>query len=110
MSDLEMAVSLVLSRHTGRANAIKSNMIAQIVEAPERAVRLAIREIIRNGTPVLSATEAPAGYFIGQTWTEVMRYAKALKARGIEDIIRRRDIIRAARSTVPPEQLELIAR
>lgn len=106
MTDFEV-LSLI---RKGRENARKSKSIAEFLNIPERQVRLIIRDLISEGQPILSETNSPAGYFIARTWSEVKHYTDNLKARGIEDFKRRRDVIRAARVTVPPEQLELIAK
>lgn len=108
MTDIEMAVIALIRK--GRANARQSREVAGILDIPERRVRLIIRDLISHGHPILSDTKPPAGYFIAATWTEVMACAANLKTRGLEDLRRRHDILRAARDKVPPEQLELIAK
>ncbi|KKL22239.1 hypothetical protein LCGC14_2437410 [marine sediment metagenome] len=108
MTDIEEEVLSLIRK--GRDNAIRSNVIAGVVGCAERVVRKAIRELITQGYCILSATDSPPGYFIAADWEEVMDYAKALRKRGIEDLRRRRDILQAAPSKVPPKQLELIGK
>ncbi len=103
-------VLIILCRHEGRNQAIRSSIISGMVGVPERKVRLIIRELITQRHCILSATDSPPGYFMAADWAEVMAYAKALRKRGIEDLRRRRDILRAAPSKVPPRQLELIGK
>ena len=75
---------------------------------PERRARLIIRELIEDGYPIASSVKPPYGYFIAQTREEVREYADGLKARGIEDIIRRRDFLRASRAILQPEQMKMV--
>lgn len=99
----------ILLRHEGRARAIKANELARIVQCDERRVRLFIRELITEGLPVASSTEAPAGYFLVNNWQEVNQYADSIKGRLIEDAIRRRDFRRAAALYLrPAEQARLL--
>ena len=108
MTDIESDILAYLQRHFGRDKAVRSKVIASCLNMPERSVRLTIRELIRQGKPVACTTIKPAGYFIAVTQDEVMAYAGALKRRGIEDIIRRRDFLRASEAKVEPRQLEMI--
>lgn len=108
MNALETRVLSLIRK--GRDNARRSNVIADFLNVSERKIRRVIRELIAQGNTILSATEEPAGYFIATTWKEVMHCADVLKARGVDILVRRRDILRAARDKVPPEQLELIAK
>ena len=71
-----------------------------------RTVRRIIRELIKEGCPIASATTEPAGYFIAVTEEEVKEYAQALRGRLIEDALRRRDFLRAATTKVEPRQIQ----
>ena len=86
----------ILRQHQGRQNAIKACDLAALLNENERAVRLAIRELIAEGVPVASSTESPAGYFIITTYAEIQEYSESIKGRLIEDAIRRRNFRRAA--------------
>ncbi len=93
----------------GRENAMTgATLAARFGHRSDRAVRLAIRRLIDEGLPVASETTAPAGFFIANTQEEVDTYAKALRARLIEDAKRRRDFLRAANNIKHPGQLPLI--
>ena len=111
MNDIEAAVLRILSSHRGRPLPITSQAIVQRLGGTvDRSVRLAIRKLITLGYPIASATDSPAGYYIAETWEEVTQYAQTLRARLIQDAIRRRDFIRAAKTRVEPKQLELIVK
>lgn len=107
--DLKSELRRILERHEGRHMAIPSRVLAAITQQHERAVRLAIRELIAEGLPVASSTEAPAGYFLVATRAEADQYAESIKGRLIEDALRRRDFRRAAALRLKPaEQGRLI--
>lgn len=93
----------------GRQNAVTGAVLAhRFGYRTDRAVRLAIRELIVSGLPVASETTSPAGFFIADTQDEVKTYAQALRDRLIEDAKRRRDFLRAAKMIRYPGQLPLI--
>jgi len=93
----------------GRENAMTgATLAARFGHRSDRAVRLAIRQLIDEGLPVASETTAPAGFFIANTQEEVDTYARALRARLVEDAKRRRDFLRAAKQIKRPGQLPLI--
>ena len=100
--NLKNQVRNILSRHEGRGMAITARELAAVTNEPERRVRLIIRELIGEGLPVASTTEAPAGYFIASTWREAEEYALSIRSRLIEDALRRRDFRRAAAHHLTP--------
>jgi len=95
--DLKRHLKGILERHESRARAITGRELAAIVgHHDDRKVRMVIRDIIADGLPVASSTEAPAGYFVVATRQEAEEYAFSLRSRLIEDAKRRRDFRRAA--------------
>jgi len=68
----------------------------------DRKIRLIIRELITEGVPIASATDAPAGYFLVSTYEEARQYAEGEKRRLIEIALRRRDFRRAADCHLKP--------
>ena len=111
MNDLENSVLQILNSHRGRHNPIPGRVIASLLwETSDRNIRVAIRNLIRSGHAIASATESPAGYYMAETWEEVNQYAQALRNRLIEDAKRRRDFLRATKTKVEPKQLELIVK
>ena len=90
-------VLAALQQRPGRPNAITGESLAYMFNhKSDRSIRLAIRELIKDGWPVASSTEAQAGYFIVTSYAEARQYADSIKSRLIEDAIRRRDFRRAA--------------
>jgi len=97
MSEIKAELKRILIRHEGRSQAITGKELAGMFGyKDDRAIRLVIRELITEGLPVASSTEAPAGYFIVGTRQEAEEYAQSIRRRLIEDAIRRRDFRRAA--------------
>lgn len=87
----------ILQDHKGRANTITGKELASVFGMKsDRPIRLIIRELISEGMPIASTTEAPAGYFLAVSYAEARDYAESVKSRLINDAIRRRDFNRAA--------------
>lgn len=100
--NLKQEVLRVLERHVGRENPIKANELSRMFGYSKTntwVIRDAIHELViddKNPCPICAAQSRPEGYFIAETYQEVNDYAQTLKDRGIADIIRRRDVRRAA--------------
>jgi len=95
--------------HRGQRKAIPGNILAtRLGYKNDRAIRLAIRELISDGIPVASSVIPPVGFFIAETREEVKQYTANIKSRLIEDAYRRRDFLRAARKIIQPEQMKLV--
>ncbi len=105
-STLKWNIKNVLMRHEGRGRAITARELASLVGSNDRAVRLAIRELIADGVPVASSTENPGGYFMVTSWQEAREYADSIKGRVIEDALRRRDFRRSAALYLKPATQE----
>ena len=95
----------------GRSKALPGVVIATACRYEpvnsDRLTRMMIRELIEDGYPISSTTTKPAGFFLAVTRQEVKKYADGLRGRLIEDALRRRDFLRAARPILQPEQLKL---
>ena len=96
-TDLKSRVLAILEHHQGRANAITSYDLAEVVDLPrtrasQRKLQLIIRELRREGRPVLATCRAPYGYYYASTWAEVQDCLASLKSRLCEDALTRRDI------------------
>lgn len=103
--DLKAKLKSILLRHEGQARAITGSELATIFcLRDDRRIRLAIRDLITEGLPVASSTEAPAGYFIVTTRREAEQYAGSVRSRLIEDALRRRDFRRAADQYLTPAE------
>ena len=108
-NDFKTQIKEILQRHEGRDRAITARGLSDITGQPDRRVRLVIRELIKEGMPILSSTESPAGYFLPSNWHELNECAASLRGRLIEDAKRRRDLLRAgALYLKPAEQRKLL--
>lgn len=101
---LKQQLRCILERHEGRSMAITSQALAKITGQHERLIRLVIRELIKEGLPVASSTEPPAGYFLVAAMKEAEEYADSVKSRLIEDAKRRRDFRHAAAMFLKPAE------
>lgn len=76
----------------GQSKAIKGQVIAERLGFKnDRAVRLAIRDLIAQGVPIASSVSEPQGYYIAETYQEALEYMAGLRSRLIQDAMRRRD-------------------
>ncbi len=99
---------LTLLKH-GRSNAITGRELAfKLGEPNDRQIRLAIRALIADGTPIASCTDNHKGFFITETREEREAYIQNLKARIRENALRLRDFKRATRALMNPGQLNLL--
>ena len=93
--NLKSHLKSILERHEGKARAITGRELAAIVgHRDDRSVRLAIRELISDGLPIISVTEHPGGYFIPTSLEEAKHCTVSLRSRAIEIFLRRRQLIR----------------
>ena len=109
MEDLRQALKRILENHNGRAQAIASRLLTELTGAPDRSIRMAIEDLITDGLPVVSATDAPAGYFIPANMDEAREYTKSLCSRAVVIFLRRKRVIKnAGRYLAPASQGRLI--
>ena len=95
--------------HRGQSKAIPGSLLAKrLGYKNDRAIRIAIRELIADGVPVASSVIPPVGFFIAETREEVKQYTANIKSRLVEDAYRRRDFLRAASKIIQPEQMRLV--
>lgn len=92
----------------GRENAVTGKELAKTMGYHDRAIRLAIRELIADHVPIASSTVTPGGYFIIQRPEEATKYLAVLRGRLVEDAYRRRDFKRASRVILDPYQMSLL--
>uniref|UniRef100_A0A6M3IV08 Putative structural protein n=1 Tax=viral metagenome TaxID=1070528 RepID=A0A6M3IV08_9ZZZZ len=103
MDNLKGNLKAVLLRHEGPERAITAKTLAHMFGyKDDRAIRLAIRDLIAEGLPVASSTENTPGYFIVTDRKQAEQYALSIRSRLIEDAIRRRDFRRAADQWLTP--------
>lgn len=93
----------------GQRNAITARELAtKLGNYNDRAVRLAIRELIAQGIPIASSVTTPMGFFIADSRDETDAYISNLRSRIKEDAFRLRDFKRACRDIRSQGQLKLI--
>jgi len=93
----------------GRDKARKSTELQMALGAPDREIRLCIRQLIADGLPIASSTDGrTGGYFIANTQEEAKEYMGKLRSRIIQDCLRYRDFKLAARPLLYPGQLPLV--
>jgi hypothetical protein len=94
--DLKRELRLIIQRHVGRAEAVTAGLLAQSFGfKDDRVIRKAIEDLIeKDGFPVCSVTEEPAGYFFPENVNDARTYSKALQKRAVNIFLRRRNIIK----------------
>jgi hypothetical protein len=104
-ADLKAAVLSQLG--TGHAAAVSGVALAKRFGLKDdRPVRTAIRQIVREGIPVMAALTRPFGYYIADDAAEAISFAAKLRSYCVESAVHRRDFLRAARRVISPEQAE----
>jgi len=104
--NLKSHLKSILERHEGKARAITAGQLSAMSGAPDRSVRLAIRELIDEGMPIISSTEIPSGYFIPTSLEEAKHCTTSLRSRAIEIFLRRRQLIRNTALYLKPASQE----
>lgn len=100
--------SIIDLLHRGRDNAVKGEVIARYFGYKnDRLIRLTIRELIKDGVPILSSVHPPYGYYIADNATDIKEHLGVLKHRALEDLRRYRDLKRAGKNILQPHQLSL---
>lgn len=109
MADKEIQADIFSLLKYGKENAITGEALAKLLGFHgDRAIRLAIRELIAGRVAVASSVNPPFGYFIANTPEEVNEYLAVMKGRLVNDAYRRRDFKRASRVILDPHQMTLI--
>ena len=105
----ELKTRVLESLKGGNRNALTGKLLATRLNLRnDRGIRVAIRELIKDGYPVAASVVPPLGFFIAETKKEVDYYAANIKSRLVEDAYRRRDFLRASRNIKQPEQMRLM--
>lgn len=110
---LPAAVFSILKDHVGHRNAITGrDLAAALRHNDDRKIRLAIRELIREGHPIASSVGSPnMGFYLVSNADEAREYIAVLKARAREDLRRLKDFeAAAAKEFQIPVQGELLLR
>ena len=97
-----------LLRH-GKENARKGKDFARLLGfKDDRPVRLALRELIEDGVPIISLVEPPYGSYIADNPEEFLEYLEKLRHRALEILGRYADLKIAGREVLQPSQLALL--
>ena len=93
----------------GKEKARTAGELATVLGFKEdRCVRLAIRDLIADGVPIISLVEPPYGYYIADNPEEVTEHLGELRHRALEVLGRYRDLKVASREILQPHQMALI--
>lgn len=93
----------------GKKNARKGEEFARLLGfKDDRCVRLAIRELIADGLPVISSVHPPYGYYIADNPEEITEHLGELRHRALEVLGRYKDLKLASREILQPHQMALI--
>ncbi len=93
----------------GKEHAKKGKDIAKVLGfSNDRVVRLAIRELIADGLPIISSVHPPYGYYIADNPEEIIEHLGELRHRALEVLGRYKDLKLASREILQPCQLGLL--
>ena len=76
-------INLLENNHMGRARAIKRRDLLESLDLTpsfDRKLRLLIADLRHTGTPVLFATEEPAGYYLPENLAEIEASMRQLRS------------------------------
>jgi len=108
MQNGELKSSILFHLKHGQENAIKKVDLAKLCGANERAMRLAIRELIDEGYPICGSPHPPHGYFIAATQEELNAELRLLRnGYGMELLHRYKSLKNAGSTLLHPGQLPL---
>lgn len=93
----------------GKENAVTGKMLAKwLGQKNDRMIREQIRILIGLKWPILSSVSGKhGGYYMANSKQEVEVYAKDLHDRSMEILVRRKDLLRAAKTITKPHQLNM---
>ena len=80
----------ILSHHQGRSSAITRRELRRLLELDikeDRALRLTIAELRREGFPILFSTSSPAGYYLPETLAELREGMDKLRSYIVDECI-----------------------
>jgi len=108
----------IIKEHIGAFNAISQYEIADKYiywhsnGITDRAVRVAIRELRKEGYPILSTPHKPGGYFIPFTHEEAKEWRKRMHDKAIKELAIINPVLKACNKMFPQKisQLEIFER
>jgi DNA-binding Lrp family transcriptional regulator len=94
--DDKRAVQMILARHAGKANAISSKRIAEMLKLDPRAVREIIAQLVQDGELIGASVDGEnGGYYTIRTPEELEETRAVLRARAIKIFERDKALCRA---------------
>ncbi len=104
--DLKQAVLEQLE--FGKEHAVTGAALARRLGEPgTRAMRIVMRELVKEGYLVTSSPSSPPGYYLANNAEEAREHMAFMKSYLIEEARRLRDYKLAARALLNPHQLTL---
>jgi len=108
----------IIKGHVGAFNAINQYGIADKYTywhnngITERAVRVAIRELRKEGYPILSTPHNPGGYFVPFTYQEAKEWRERMHDKAIKELAIINPVLKACNKMFPQKisQLEIFKR
>ena len=79
----------------------------------ERAVRIIIRELRKEGYPILSTPHKPGGYFIPSSYVEAKDWLRWMRKKAIKELAIIRPVLKSCNSMFPDRgigQMSLLER
>lgn len=103
LSDMESSVLRLLKM--GKLKAITGKALAQILgERNDRRIRQIILSLIEKGYPIASSNKEPLGFYIAETYKEMVSYRLQLLSRIRGDAHRLKYFNLACQKNVTPRQ------
>ena len=100
--ELKAQLEGILTHHRGRSMAITGHELVSLTGEENRAIRLALEDLISDGLPIVSATEAPAGYFLATSREEAIESTAYLRSHAVMTFLRRKKIIKNTATYIKP--------
>ena len=86
-------------------NPVTRKQLASIFgEKQDRQVRDIIRQLIKDGNPIISSESSPAGYYIAENWQQAQEYIANLQKLLLAQASRIHDFRHGCKTRLPPEQ------
>jgi len=108
-SSIELKQEVKLLLKYGRAHATTGETMAQRLHFKnDRLIRLAIRDLIAEGKPILSSIRPPYGYYLPDSPNDITEHLEDLRHRALEILGRYKDLKLASRDILQSHQMALI--
>ena len=103
MNDVKPRLKFILEHHQGRSSAITRRELRRILDYhDDRKMRLIKDELVKEGLPVLSFTNPPAGYCLPTNWKELSDGLEVLRSYIVDLCILRANLKKAGALYLKP--------